>query len=145
MVRGDSQQPRAELGFLAKLAQVLDHAQERLLGNLLGILVLLDDLPRNTVDLSLVFYEQRLHGREITRLGPLHQRPILIPLGFPLLAQQAAQSLVECWRKFEMFLGLVEMDRLPNVVDDDLARIAPFWGAFDPVDGRIEHPRMTTG
>ena len=95
MVRGDSQEPRAELRFLAELVQVLDHAQERLLGDLLGILVLLDDPAGNAEHLPLVFHQQRLHGREIAGLGLLDQRPIRVALAFPLLAQQSAETLVE--------------------------------------------------
>ena len=110
--------------FLAKLAQVLDHAHEGLLGDLLGILVLLDDPAGNAKDLPLVFHQERFHGREIARLGLLDQRAIVIALGLPLLTQRAAQSLVQRGRQVISLFGLEELDRLPDVVDHDLAWIA---------------------
>ena len=106
MVRGDPQQPGAEPRCFAEFVQVLDHAQEGLLGHLLGVLVLLDDPAGDAIHLPLVFHQQRLHGREVAGLGPLDERLVLVGLPLPLLPQHAAQSLVERGRQVELLPAL---------------------------------------
>ena len=125
MVRGDSQEPGAKLGFFAKLAQVLDHAQKRLLGDLLGILVLLDDPACNAVHLPLIFDQQRFHGREIPALAcSTSERSASI---LPFHCSRSSGPIAgEASAATRTAPRPVEPDRLPDIVDHDLARIAAF-------------------
>ena len=101
---------------------MFNRAEERLLSNLLGILVLPDDPASNAEHLPLVFHEQRLHRRKIASLGLFNERSIFIAC-VPLFAQRVAETLVEIGGQLEGFLGSVELDRLSDVVDNDLAGI----------------------
>ena len=65
VIGGDSQQPRAKLRLPAKLAQVLDHAEKRLLSDFFGILMARDDSAAEIVYLLLILQQQRLQGREV--------------------------------------------------------------------------------
>jgi hypothetical protein len=87
-------------------------------------LVLYDNSTGNAEYLPLIFYQERLHRSEIAQLGLLDQGAVRIDFTFPLLAQQASQAMMQRGRQLERYVGLIEPDRLTDIVNDNLARIA---------------------
>ena len=73
MIGRDPHQPRGKAGLTAKPVEVLQHTQECLLDDFLGILPLPDDPHRQTIDTPLVFPQEHLERGVVTGLGSFNR------------------------------------------------------------------------
>ena len=78
MVGGDPEDPASHRRLAAEAAEMFDEAQERLLGDILGVVLLADNAPRQGIDAILEQPNQLLEGREVAGPGALDECPVWV-------------------------------------------------------------------
>lgn len=72
-VGGDAQEPGGETGFLPEILEILEGAEEGLLGDIFGIVVVGGDAAGEGVNAAFVSGDELFEGGEVAGLGLAHK------------------------------------------------------------------------